>query len=152
MIEGNASERFLDDIHRLRDCLEGTSFLERLKLPELDRLMSAMKKQHFPAGFTVFKQGEKGEVFYLVSRGRLSFWVRKGLVNKKLTELHPRDYFGETALISEAPRSATVKAETDCDLFLLHKRDFKEILMVNPWIAEEIRGRMARKSLIKNQA
>ncbi len=151
MTESNASEKFLDDIRRLRDCLQGTSFLERLKLPELEKLMSAMKKQHFPAGFTVFKQGEKGEVFYLVSRGRLSFWVRKGLVDKKLTELNPRDYFGETALISETPRSATVKAETECDLFLLHKRDFKEILMANPWIAEEIRAQMAHKTQIKKK-
>ena len=84
MSSGDASEKFLDDIHRLRECLEGTFFLDRLKMPELEKLMSAMKKQHFPAGSTIFKQGDKGETFYLVSKGLLSFWVRKGLVDKKV--------------------------------------------------------------------
>ena len=152
MSPGNNPEKILDDIRRLRECLQGPLFLDRLKMPELEKLMSAMKKLHVPAGFTVFKQGEKGDTFFLVSKGRLSFWVRKGMVEKKLTELQPLDYFGETALISDAPRSATVKAETDCDLFLLHKADFKEILMANPWIASEIRDQMERKTQIKKKS
>jgi trk system potassium uptake protein TrkA len=152
MPEENASEKALADIRRLRECLQATLFLDRLKMPELEKLMSAMKKQHVPAGLAVFRQGDKGETFYLVSQGKLSFWVRKGLVEKKVTELHPKDYFGETALISDAPRSATVKAETDCDLFLLHKADFKDILMANPWIAEEIRSHMAHRTQAKEKS
>src|SRR5580658_4082261 len=152
MATGDASEKFLDDVRRLRECLQGTFFLERLKMPELEKLMSAMKKLRVPAGFTIFKQGERGDTFYLVSRGRLSFWVRKGLIEKKATELQPLDYFGETALISDAPRSATVKAETECDLFLLRKADFTEILMANPWIAGEIRAQMEHKGRIKKKS
>jgi trk system potassium uptake protein len=151
MSEGNASKKFFDDVRRLRDCLQGTLFLDRLKIAELEKLMSVMKKQHFPAGSTVFKQGDKGETFYLVSKGRLSYWVRKGLGEKLVTELHEKDYFGETALISDAPRSGTVKAETECDLFLLRKEDFKDILMANPWIADEIRAQMAQKDQIKKK-
>src|SRR5713226_7899578 len=138
MPEETASERALKDIRRLRECLQAILFLDRLKIPELEKLMSAMKKQHIPAGMTAFKQGTPGDTFYLVSKGRLSFWVKSGGSDKKLTELQPLDYFGETALISDAPRSATVKADTECDLFLLRKTDFKEILMANPWIAGEI--------------
>ncbi len=148
----DATKKALEDIRRLRDCLQGTFFLDRLKMPELEKLMSAMKKLTVPAGFTVFKQGDPGDTFFIVSKGRLSFWVRKGFVEKKATELQPLDYFGETALISDAPRSATVKAETACELFFLHKADFKGILMANPWIAEEIRAQMARKSRIKKQS
>ena len=148
----DATQKAREDIRRLRDCLQGTFFLERLKMPELEKLMAAMKKLRLPAGFTIFKQGQPGDTFFLVSKGRLSFWVRKGLSEKKVADLQPLDYFGETALISDAPRSATVKAETECELFLLHKTDFKEILMANPWIAEEIRAQMARKSQIKKQS
>jgi len=146
------TERAMEDLRRLRDCLQGTLFLERLKLPELEKLMSAMKKLKVPAGYTLFKEGDPGDTFYLVSKGRLSYSVRKGGVEKIVTELKPMDYFGETALISDAPRSSTVKAETDCELFILHKVDFKEILMANPWIAEEIRAQMERKSQIKEQS
>lgn len=152
MPAGDATQKALEDIRRLRDCLQGTFFLDRLKLPELERLMSAMKKLKVPAGYTVFKQGDAGDTFFIVSKGRLSFWVRKGLAEKKITELQPLDYFGETALISDASRSATVKAETDCELFILHKADFHDILMANPWIAGEIKAQMDRKSRIKKQS
>ena len=148
----DATQRALEDLRRLRNCLQGTFFLERLKLTELEKLMSVMKKLKVPAGFPVFRQGDKGDTFYLVSKGRLSFWVRKGKEEKKATELQPLDYFGETALISDAPRTATVKAETDCELFILRKDDFHDILMANPWIAEEIRAQMERKSQIRKRS
>jgi CRP-like cAMP-binding protein len=148
----DATQRALEDLRRLRDCLQGTFFLERLKVTELDKLMSVMKKLKVPAGYTVFKQGDKGDTFFLVSKGQLSFLVRKGKEEKKVAELRPLDYFGETALISDAPRSATVKAETDCELFILHKADFHEILMANSWIAEEIRAQMERKSQIRKRS
>jgi len=151
MAEDHHTEQALDDIRRLRECLQGILFLDRLKIPELEKLMSAMKKQHVPQGLAVFKQGAPGDVFYLVSKGRLSFWVKSGGVDKKLTELRPLDYFGETALINDEPRSATVKAETDCDLFLLRKSDFKGILMANPWIAGEIQASAARKSEMRKK-
>ena len=147
----SATEKALADIRRLRECLQATLFLDRLKMPELEKLMAAMKKQHVPAGLTVFKQGAKADIFYLISRGRLSFWVNQGKEQRKVTELREKDYFGETALISDAPRSATIKAETDCDLFLLRKEDFKEILMANPWIAQEIQANMDHKTRIKKQ-
>lgn len=152
MSAGDPTQKALNDLRRLRDCLQGAFFLDRLKMPELEKLMSVMKKMHVPRGFTIFKQGDKGDTFFLVAEGRLSFWVRKDGLEKKVSELQPLDYFGETALISDAPRSATVKAETECDLYFLHKDDFKEILMANPWIAEEIRANMARKSEIKKKS
>lgn len=132
-----------DEIKRLRECLQATHFLHRLKLFELEKLMAAMKKIHYPAGSLVFKQGDPGDTFYLVSRGKLSYSVRKLLGEKKVAELNPRDYFGEAALVNTAPRSATVRAETDCDLFLLKKGDFQATLMANPEIAQFIKAHMA---------
>lgn len=152
MPDESKMEKALNELHRLRECLQATLFLDRLKMPELEKLMAAMKKQRVPAGLTVFQQGSRGDVFYLVAEGRLSFWVKSGGTEKKVTELKPMDYFGETALISDAPRSATVKAETDCVLYLLHKADFNEILMANPWIAEEIHASIAHKDRMKKKS
>jgi trk system potassium uptake protein TrkA len=147
-----ASTKFNDDVRRLRECLQRTSFLDKLKMAELEKLMSAIKKLRVPAGHTLFRQGDKGDTFYLVSQGQLSFWVRKGLKDKKLTVLRPMDYFGETALIDDAPRSATVIADTESELFLLRKENFRDILMANPGIAGEIREQMARKTQIKKDS
>jgi CRP-like cAMP-binding protein len=137
------------EMRRLQECLQATDFLHRLKLPELEKLMSAMKKIHYPAGYVVFRQGDPGDTFYLVSQGRLSLWVRKMLSEKKVADLHPMDYFGEAALLSSSPRSATVKAETDCDLFVLKKDDFQSTLMANPGIAQAIQAHRTMRSQAK---
>ena len=139
------------EMKRLQECLQATHFLHRLKMAELEKLMSAMKKIHFPAGSVVFRQGDPADSFYLVSEGRLSMWVKKLLGEKKVLDLFPKDYFGEAALIKTAPRSATVKAETNCDLFVLRKDDFKATLMANPEISQMIEVHMAQRSQAKKQ-
>ena len=138
-----------EEMRRLQECLQATHFLHRLKLPELEKLMSAMKKIHYPAGSVVFNEGDAGDTFYLVSRGKLSYWVKKLFGDKQVAELNPKDYFGEAALLNTAPRSATVKAETDCDLFVLRKDDFKATLMANPEIAQLIKAHMAQRNQAK---
>ena len=137
------------EMRRLQECLQATHFLHRLKYAELDKLMSAIKKIHYPAGSVVFNEGDPGDIFYMVSRGTLSYWVKKLFNEKKVMDLHPMDYFGEAALLSDAPRSATVRAETDCDLFVLRKGDFKSTLMSNPEIAQFIKEHMAKRAQAK---
>lgn len=149
MTEVNFQEAEHEEMKRLRECLQATHFLHRLKFSELDKLMSAMKKIHYPAGSVVFKEGDPGDTFYLVSRGKLSFWVKKLLGEKMVAELKPKDYFGEAALLNTAPRSATVRAETDCDLFVLRKGDFHATLMSNPGIAQAIKTHMAERNRAK---
>ena len=50
----------------------------------------------------------------------------KGLL--KVNVLREGDYFGERALINDAPRLATIVCETNCAFAVLNKKDYKEIL------------------------
>ena len=50
----------------------------------------------------------------------------KGLL--KVNVLKEGDYFGERALINDAPRLATIVCETNCVFAVLNKKDYKEIL------------------------
>jgi CRP-like cAMP-binding protein len=131
---------FLSAVRKLRDCLKGVDFLYPLKVDELDKLMGAMKKRRYPAGHTVIQQGDRGDAFYLISSGQVSITVK----DKQLKSLHPGDYFGESALVTEAPRNATVKTESETELYILYKEDFKNILMANPTIAASIKSHVAK--------
>jgi len=55
-----------------------------------------------------------------------------GAAGKKHKDLRDGDFFGEIGLIMSAPRTATVMAKTDCDLFVLGKADFVRILKDHP--------------------
>ena len=78
-------------------------------------------------------------VIYLIASGKVSVHVKKGFRSVKVAELKRDDFFGEMALISNEPRSATITAEEVSELFVLQKSDFDKILMKNPAIAQELR-------------
>ena len=138
-------------IRKLRNCLQDLHFLHRLKLEALEELLTVMKKKSYKKGQTVFKQGDSGDCFYMVSEGQLSYLVRKGLKTTKVADLYNGDYFGESALINDSERAATVVADTDCELYILHKEDFKKTLMANPEIATAIKTHMATRTMSRNR-
>jgi CRP-like cAMP-binding protein len=126
-------------IRKLRDCLQSVDFLRQLKFDELDHLMGALKKRTCPTGHVVIKEGDPGDAFFMISTGKVEVW-HKG---KLLVERGEGEYFGETALVNDAPRAATVKTMVPTELYVLYKEDFKKILMSNPSIAASIKQHMA---------
>ena len=89
--------------------------------------------------------GDTGNAFYVVMSGEVSVQIPLQKVEEK--NLHKRGktkhthlelqevsvltagaYFGELALLNDAPRTATVVCKTDCDLAVLFRDDFKDVL------------------------
>jgi CRP-like cAMP-binding protein len=91
-----------------------------------------MRMQSLPvkAGERVIKQGDNGDYFYIIKKGRCL--VTRSMPNQpkgiKLAELKDGDTFGEEALISAAKRNASVTMLTDGLLSRLSKKDFIELL------------------------
>ena len=127
-------------VRKVRDCLQAVDFLGQLRLEELDKLMEVLKKRTCPTGSVIIKEKDPGDAFYLILSGKVSVWAK----GKQLTERHPGEYFGESALVNDEPRSATVKAEGPTELYVLYKDDFKKILMANPGIAAAIKAHAAK--------
>jgi CRP-like cAMP-binding protein len=89
-----------------------------------------MQQVNHKAGDVVIKQGDEGDYFYVITRGKCVV-TRETPLNKegiRLAELQVGDTFGEEALISEAKRNATVAMETDGSLMRLGKDDFRKLL------------------------
>ena len=133
------------DIKRLRTTLQGVDFLTHLKVHDMDLLLSAMTKRRYAAGETVIRQGAVGDEFFIVASGKLSVWVKKGLKKVQIDTRWPEQFFGEMALVSSAPRMATLKTEMESDLYVLGKREFDSLLMANPTIAKTIRSEIAKR-------
>jgi MFS family permease len=91
-------------------------------LPELaiERLARSAEHSEAPAGEPVVKQGEPGELFYVVAGGELEVRVD----GRAVRTLRAGDYFGEIALLREVPRTATVQARSEATLLVLDRSDF----------------------------
>jgi hypothetical protein len=92
--------------------------------------------EEFAKGRTIFKQGDPGECAYFIRNGEVE--VVDGKTGATLRTLAPGDYFGEIALIADAPRSATVRALTPVEVAVLGKQNFLSMLRLLPTTEEEI--------------
>ena len=91
-----------------------------LPAPELEGLARALEPVHVAAGTTVIREGEAGDRFYAIATGELQ--VTKN--GQDVKTLRRGDGFGEIALIEDVPRTATVTALSDAELFSLTKEPF----------------------------
>jgi len=128
-----------DTIANLRLVLKKISFLEYLKMNELDELIKALDKRPFSPGEVIIKQNTIGETFYILGSGSVGVYKERFLSKKKIATLASNDFFGEMALIDDIKRTATVIGEEAGELYFLPREAFKKILLANPEIGELIR-------------
>jgi MFS family permease len=102
------------------DLLQANPIFAPLPEPTIEQLAKALDEVHVAAGTEVVRQGEVGDHFYLVRSGSLDVEVD----GRKLHELGPGESFGEIALLRDIPRTATVRAQTDTELYSLTRREF----------------------------
>jgi predicted MFS family arabinose efflux permease len=91
-----------------------------LPVTTLERLAARLDHAKAAAGATIVREGDEGDLFYVISSGQVA--VLCG--GKSIATLGPNDYFGEIALLHDAPRSATCVAVTDVELYTLGRERF----------------------------
>lgn len=102
----------------------------RVPPANIQALFMRMQRVNYKAGEVVIKQGDDGDYFYVITRGRCVVTRETPLSREgiRLAELVVGESFGEEALISEGKRNATVSMLTDGSLMRLGKDDFHSLL------------------------
>ena len=95
----------------------------------------------FRAGDTVFREGDPGDLMYIVREGSVELRVNGQLVET----LGPGGVLGEMALIEHAPRTATATAKTDCTLVPIPEKRFMFMVQQTPHFALQIMRVMAER-------
>jgi len=106
---------------KLLALLRGIDFLAVLGAPELEQLALRARELNVPAGTVVIRQGEHGDAYYLVQEGQLEVSVAE---RPERVVLGPGDAFGEIALLRDVPRTATVRALSECTLWRVDRNAF----------------------------
>jgi putative oxidoreductase len=92
-----------------------------------------------PAGTRLVSQGETPEFFYVIQSGSVRvFRETSEGIRTELTELQAGSYFGEVALVTGRPRTASVEAAVDSKLIKVSKEEFDRLLDQNPQLARHI--------------
>jgi CRP-like cAMP-binding protein len=100
-----------------------------------DKIKLCMRFEEHPAGKILLREGQKGDALYLIRRGQVE--VLKDF--QVIATLGEGEIFGEMALILSEPRSATVRAQSACQLYKLNKLAFETVVRAFPEVYERIR-------------
>lgn len=105
----------------------------------LNTIANRFNTQYVNQGQIVFQQGDVGDRFYLIARGQVEVLVRNAQgVEQKIDTMGDGDHFGETALVQDAPRNATIRTHTDCLFLTLPKREFLALLDELPALRQAV--------------
>jgi CRP-like cAMP-binding protein len=111
----------------------------RLDAAGLADLEQRLTRRTVPAGEPVFWFGDDGDTLYVIDSGTVE--VTAPDVEGRhvlLDSLGPGGIFGELSLFDGGPRSATVRARTDCTLLELHRDEFHAFLRARPDVAIDV--------------
>lgn len=106
--------------------LEEVPLLSTLTKYERSKIADALEAQKFPAGTTIIREGDAGEAFYLLETGEAEAF-KAGITNP-VKSYQKGDYFGELALLNDAPRAASVVSKTEVKVATLGKDGFQRLL------------------------
>jgi trk system potassium uptake protein TrkA len=124
----------------LAGMLRKVEFFSPLTVGQLDKVLPAVMLQSYAAGERVFHKGEPGDAFYIVYKGSVQIRLPRLLIlSKTVATLKAGEFFGEIALVSSEPRTATVVCAEPTLLFTLIAQDFQFVLQENPAAAAEMR-------------
>jgi len=102
-----------------------------------------MHERNYLQGEVIFDEGEQGEAFYLVLDGQVLI-CHQGQMDQPIATLGTGQFFGELALLDDAPRSAQARAADDCTLLVLFRGDFLGLMQSHSLIASKIAMQLAR--------
>ena len=106
-----------------------------LDLSILREISRELKFQHLPGGDTLFRQGDSGDSLYIVIAGRLRVFTENPVQGEQfIGEVGFAEVLGEMAILTEEPRSATVRAIRDTELLRLSREAFERLLNSNPQV------------------
>jgi CRP-like cAMP-binding protein len=102
---------------------------------EVRRVLTMARRRTFGRGEVVFHEGDPADSLHLIEKGRFAVRVTTPLGETATLAIRgPGEAFGELALVSEAPRSATVAALEPAETHSLYRREFDQLRREHPYV------------------
>ena len=122
----------------LVETIRSIPIFSALSREDIAKVLGKLEEIPFGASEKIFSQGDQGDSFYLIQSGAVQVVVESGAGKSEVVAvLGPRDWFGEMALLSGEPRSATVGTVKETILWRLRLEDWDELIEKHPtWLRQ----------------
>ena len=132
-LEFSADRHFDEDANWMNTLLRSNLF-HKIPPYNVKAIFDRFEAQLVEAGEVIVREGEQGDICYLIKEGCASVSCTHNAETTVVAELSPGRCFGEDALLNRTSRNATVTMKTNGVIMALNKRDFLA-LMTEPEVA-----------------
>jgi hypothetical protein len=101
--------------------------------------LRSIVEQRFRSGDVVFRQGDAADRLYVIGKGEVDV-IREtpGKADVVLARLGEGQFFGEVGILSDTPRTATIRAATDVVVLSIHRSYFTSLFSYLPMFREKV--------------
>jgi voltage-gated potassium channel len=125
---------------RTWDLVAKVPFFHNVGAAVIAEVARLLRPRDYPSGAVIVRRGERGECMYFVAEGEVEIQLEPDALF-----LGPGQFFGEIALLTGGPRTATVVAARSCTLLSLDIVDFREMVGRQPDLARAIQEEAHRR-------
>ncbi|MEX2443864.1 MAG: cyclic nucleotide-binding domain-containing protein [Alkalispirochaeta sp.] len=142
--DASKSEAGLRPVGHLVEFLREVPLFSNLDVETVEYLVERLRPFEVTSGTRLIRQGEEGDALYLLSSGRLE--AVDETQDRVLGEITPGEIVGETALLTDEPRGATVRAVSDSRGYVLEKKEFLNLLQRYPQELQSVAELITRRA------
>lgn len=102
----------------------------------------------YPEDTTIFRQGDTGDCAYFIRKGEVAVVDEES--SSPVSTLAAGEYFGEIALVTNQPRTATVRTVSPVEVAVLGKENFLNVMRLLPTSEEEILHTIQKRVMADN--
>jgi CRP-like cAMP-binding protein len=130
--------------------LAAVELVRSLPPEEMEDVLLCVQPVNYASGETIFRQGDEGNALFLIDSGTIDIVSgNDGAETKLLAQLVAGQSFGEMALLTGEPRSATAVASADASLLKIDKEHFDELIDRSPRLRLSVE-QLTSQRLLKN--
>jgi len=123
------------------ELIKKVPLFSKLSKKELAEVAHLADELDLPNGKLMAEEGDRGREFFVLLEGEAD--VTKG--DKSINTMREGDFFGEIALVTQMPRTASVTATSDVRVLVITERDFSALLKHSPEIGRRVAEALAER-------
>jgi CRP-like cAMP-binding protein len=133
------TKRKSDHMRSLAERLSAVPLFAALPPAVMGELLPQIQERTYQPGTTIIRQGEPGDSLFVIERGEVGV-IDDLAGGRRVGTMIANDVFGEIALLTGEPRSATAVADKETRVWILFKEQFDRLLAAAPEVAERVRN------------
>jgi small-conductance mechanosensitive channel/CRP-like cAMP-binding protein len=146
-MERRPKDAISEEREKARAILRDDPLFQCLDEGQIDSLLERSELNRFGRGERVIEEGAAGDSMFVLLRGTAQVSVARNGSPLQVGTLRAGDLFGEMSLLTGEPRTATVRAEHDCEVLEISKPVMSELLHAAPQCLDQLSELLAKRKM-----